>query len=101
MGVTDLGGYPGMVFVYEQDSENAYWMRNTPTALSIAWIRRDGTVVSTADMAPCGDSADCPSYPSGGSYRYAIEVPQGQLATLGIGPGSKVRLTGQCASQGD
>jgi uncharacterized membrane protein (UPF0127 family) len=101
MGVQDLQGYEGMAFVYPQDSPNSYWMRNTPMPLSIAWIRQDGTVVSTTDMAPCGDSPSCPSYPSGGPYRMAIEVPQGNLAKLGIGPGSTTRLAGQCASQGD
>jgi uncharacterized membrane protein (UPF0127 family) len=101
MGVTDLQGYAGMAFVYDQDSSNSYWMRNTPMPLSIAWIARDGSVVSTTDMAPCGDSPSCPSYPSNGTYRMAIEVPEGQLADLGIGTGARVRRAGQCASQGD
>jgi uncharacterized membrane protein (UPF0127 family) len=101
MGVQDLQGYEGMVFSYPEESGNSFWMRNTPMPLSIAWIAADGSIVSTRDMAPCGDSAACPSYPSGGTYRMAIEVPQGRLAALGIVPGSKTRLSGQCASQGD
>jgi uncharacterized membrane protein (UPF0127 family) len=98
MRVTDLKGYPGMVFRYSVDSTGGYYMRNTPMPLSIAWFASDGTFVSSADMAPCGDRSDCPISSATGPYRYALEVPQGQLATLGIGPGSKLELTGTCPS---
>jgi uncharacterized membrane protein (UPF0127 family) len=97
MGVEDLQGYPGMVFVYPEDSGNSFWMRNTPMPLSIAWVAEDGSLVSSTDMAPCGDRDDCPTYPSGGTYRMAIEVPQGQLADLGLVAGSTTRVTGGCA----
>ena len=44
-------------------------------------------------MAPCPDSEpDCPSYPPAGAYRFAIEVPQGRLADLGISADSRVTL---------
>jgi uncharacterized membrane protein (UPF0127 family) len=97
MGVTDLGGYEGMVFVYEEDVQNGFYMRNTPTPLSIAWIAADGTVVDTADMAPCGDRDDCPTYRPRGPYRYAIEVFQGRLGELGITEAATVRVGGSCA----
>jgi len=97
MEVTDLQGYDGMAFVYDQDVEGAFWMRNTPTPLSIAWVAADGRVVSIADMAPCGDTSDCPIYPPGGPYRYAIEVFQGDLPSLGIIEGATVEVGGECA----
>lgn len=97
MGVTDLQGYDGMVFGYDRDVENAFWMRNTPTPLSIAWITADGDIVSTADMEPCPDTeATCPTYPPGGRYRYAIEVFQGDLPALGITEGATVEVGGEC-----
>lgn len=102
MGVTDLQGYPGMAFVYDEDSQNSFYMRSVPMPLSIAWIDSDGELVSTTDMAPCEDREGCPTYPSGGDYRLAIEVPQGDLAQLGIITGSHTRVAGPCAgtSQG-
>jgi uncharacterized membrane protein (UPF0127 family) len=96
MRVTDLKGYPGMLFRYSEDSTGGYWMRNTPMPLSIAWFAADGTFVSSADMAPCEDRADCPIYGAAAPYRYALEVPQGDLAALRIGPGAKLELTGAC-----
>ncbi len=98
MKVTDLDGYPGMVFRYSGDSSGAFYMRNTPMPLSIAWFDGAGQFVSSTDMAPCEDRSDCPVYAATGPYRYALEVPQGQLAALGIGPGSVLELTGTCPS---
>jgi uncharacterized membrane protein (UPF0127 family) len=92
MQVTDptLGGYDGMLFRFDADTEDSFYMRNTPMPLSIAFIASDGSVVSTTDMAPCEDRDGCPLYNAAGPYRLAIEVPQGQLARLGIEPGAKV-----------
>jgi uncharacterized membrane protein (UPF0127 family) len=98
MRVTDLEGYPGMVFRYSVDSTGGYYMRNTPMPLSIAWFAADGTFVSSADMQPCGDRTDCPISSATGPYRYALEVPQGQLPALGIGPGAVLKLNGACPS---
>ncbi|HEV3225645.1 MAG TPA: DUF192 domain-containing protein [Acidimicrobiales bacterium] len=92
MQVTDpkLGGYDGMLFRYTSDVTESYWMRNTPMPLSIAFVSSGGDLVSTADMEPCADSPNCRNYPAAGPYRLAIEVPQGQLASLGIASGTKV-----------
>ena len=104
MYVTDpaLGGYDGMVFSYEQDDDGGFWMRNTRLPLSIAWVRADGTPVSTTDMTPCPDTETaCPVYPPGGAYRFAIEVPQGRLDDVGITEGSRVTLgAGRCPPSG-
>ena len=97
MGVTDLQGYSGMAFVYDTDVTNEFYMRNTPTPLSIAWIDNAGGVVSTADMAPCEDREGCPLYPPAGPYRTAIEVFQGGLDELGITEGATVSIGGACA----
>jgi uncharacterized membrane protein (UPF0127 family) len=88
-----LGGHDGMLFVFADDVSGGFWMRHTRLPLSIAYIRADGSVVSTLDMAPCPDDEErCPTYPSGGEYRYAVEVPQGELDRLGIGAGSRVTV---------
>jgi uncharacterized membrane protein (UPF0127 family) len=94
MGVTDLGGADGMVFVYEGPASGQFWMRGTPMPLSIAFFAADGSFVSATDMEPCltGPAAACPRYSAAGPYVAAIEVPQGRLAELGIGAGSRLVL---------
>jgi hypothetical protein len=55
--------------------------------------------VSSADMEACSATApDCPVYPAGGSYRFAVEVFEGDLERLGVGPGSQLALGGDCAA---
>lgn len=95
MEVTDLEGYPGMLFRFSRDSQAAFHMDNTPMPLSIAFFTADGTLVSTADMEPCLEG-NCPVYAADGPYRYAIEVPQGELDDLGIVPGATLDLVGAC-----
>jgi uncharacterized membrane protein (UPF0127 family) len=99
MEVTDLGGYTGMLFVWDEDTSSGFYMRNTPTPLSIGWFDAEGALVSTADMDPCADVAGCPTYPSGGSYRFALEVPQGSLRDVGVASGSSLAVGGPCAGR--
>ena len=97
MGVTDLGVADGMAFVYDAPSSSRFWMRGTPTPLSIAFFAADGSFVSASDMDPCltGSDAECPRYAATGPYTTAIEVPAGNLDELGIGPGSTVTLSNE------
>ena len=97
MQVTGLGGKSGMIFTYGSDTDEQFWMYQTVMPLSIAFFDSTGAFVSSADMAPCpGAPSTCPSYPAAGKYRDAIEVPQGGLAALGIGPGSALTDRGSC-----
>jgi uncharacterized membrane protein (UPF0127 family) len=96
MEVTELSGYRGMLFVWDADTGGGFWMRDTPTPLSIAWYAADGSFVSSAEMAPCEDSDLCPTYYPAGDYRFALETFQGDLATMGAGPGSKLTVGGDC-----
>lgn len=93
---TDLGGHVGMVFTFPSPVTTTFWMRSTPLPLSIAFFDADGAYVSQADMAPCGDEGDCPSYAAASPYRYALEVRQGDLDALGVGPGATLALGGPC-----
>lgn len=80
-----LGGYPGMLFLFDSDEQGGFWMKNTLLPLSIAYVASDGSIVSSTDMDPCPpDEQRCPTYSAGGPYRYAVEVPKGTLADVGL-----------------
>ncbi len=76
----------GMLFVFERDSVQSFWMKNTPTALSIAYIDSNGKIRDIFDMKPYS-LADVTSTVS---VRYALEVPQGWFSRVGIGVGDVV-----------
>lgn len=63
----------GMLFIFEADQYLSFWMKNTPTPLSIAYIDSSGVIKNIYDMTPYSLS----SVKSTGYVRYALEVPQG------------------------
>jgi uncharacterized membrane protein (UPF0127 family) len=79
MGVTDLGGLDGMLFVFQVDSDGGFWMKNTLIPLDIVFFTADGGFVDSLTMAPCTEDP-CPVYRPSGAYRYALEAPPGDLA---------------------
>jgi uncharacterized protein len=95
MGVTDLSGADGMIFRFGSPTTIEFWMRDTPTPLSIAFFAADGRFVSSADMAPCltGPDAECARYAADAPYTDALEVAKGTLPDLLIGPGATLVLT--------
>lgn len=94
MEVTDLQGYDGMLFRHDGEVESQFVMTNTVMPLSISWWAADGGFVSGTDMTPCteADPAACARYSAAAPYRWAIEVPQGALADVGIGEGSRIAV---------
>ncbi len=76
----------GMIFVFPKDRPLSFWMRNTIIPLDIAYIRSDGTIVSTYTMAPLREVG----YPSIEPARFALEVRAGQFAKWGIAAGDQV-----------
>ena len=93
---TDLGGYDGMLFKFPTDHTGEFYMLNTPLPLSIAFFDASGRFVSTVDMAPCIHMPTCPTYGAARPYRWALEVPQGALPQLAVGPGTRLVAGGPC-----
>lgn len=91
MGVTDLPSDAGMVFLFPEDRDGGFWMKNTLLPLSIAFFDADGTVGAVLDMEPC-EADPCPSYKPGVTYRGALEVNQGAFADIGLEEGWTVDL---------
>ncbi|HUF33628.1 MAG TPA: DUF192 domain-containing protein [Acidimicrobiales bacterium] len=91
----DLRGYDGMVFRFPEPSEGRFFMRNTRIPLSIAFFAPDGAFVSATDMEPCPDDVErCPTYGADAPYLHALEVAQGDLPAMGVGPGAVLSFPG-------
>ncbi|MGN0740257.1 MAG: DUF192 domain-containing protein [Treponema sp.] len=78
----------GMIFVFEYDRILSFWMKNTPVALSIAYIDKNGIIRDIFDMTPFSLA----EVQSTSSVRYALEVPKGWFQKNGITTGDKVEL---------
>lgn len=78
----------GMLFVFPFEQPLSFWMRNTITALDIAYIRGDGKIVSIHTMAPLETRV----YPSGEPALLALEVKAGLFGSLGVKVGDSVQI---------
>ena len=88
MGRKNIPEGTGMLFIFKKDEKLSFWMKNTPTALSIAFISSTGEIREIRDMTPFSLASVESSY----SVRYALEVPQGWFAKKNIKPGSTIQL---------
>ncbi|WP_231374820.1 MULTISPECIES: DUF192 domain-containing protein [unclassified Polaromonas] len=85
----DMPQHEGMLFVFEQATEQCFWMKNTLLPLTAAFVADDGTIVNTADMKPETTDSHCSAKP----VRYVLEMNKGWFAKKGIKPGSKLSGT--------
>ena len=76
MGRKDLGPRDGMIFVFDRDDHLSFWMKDTPTPLSIAFLSKEGKVLEIDDMQPFSESIIRSRF----SARYALEMRQGAFA---------------------
>jgi uncharacterized membrane protein (UPF0127 family) len=92
MDRTAMGDDHGMLFVFQDDTPRAFWMKNTKIALDMLFFDADRRLLSVQhDVPPC--TADpCPPYSSGAPARYVLELNAGQAAKLGLAPGDEMQI---------
>ncbi len=88
MNRTSLAPDDGMVFVWDGDVREGFWMKNTLIPLSVAFISGNGTIVDIEDMAPLTLTDHRPAVP----YRYAVEANQGFFSRNDIQVSCKVSI---------
>lgn len=82
----DMPQTEGMLFVFEQASQQCFWMKNTVLPLTAAFVADDGTIVNLADMKPQTTDSHCSKQP----VRYVLEMNQGWFGKKGIKAGFKL-----------
>jgi uncharacterized protein len=85
-----LGENRGMLFVYEEEDERSFYMKNTSIPLSIAFMDAEGNIVDIQQMKPFDDEP--PSYVSAEPAQYALEVNRGFFRERGVEVGDTVEL---------
>lgn len=63
----------GMLFVFEKDMAQSFWMKNTLIPLDMVFIRSDGLVVDVLHAEPCV-SEPCDHHNSKEPAKYVLEV---------------------------
>ena len=82
----DMPAQEGMLFVFEQATQQCFWMKNTLIPLTAAFVLDDGTIANLADMKPQTTEPHCSVKP----VRFVLEMNQGWFAKRGIKAGGKI-----------
>ncbi len=83
----------GMLFVYNQPTQNYFWMRDMKFALDFIWIRQGQVIQLDQNIPPPANLTDqpvkiyCQNY-----YDMVLEVPAGWVASQQIKVGDQVEL---------
>ena len=81
----------GMLFIYPQEQDLTFWMKNTLIPLDIIFFDTEGNFVSTSTMVPCTQDP-CTLYDSMDPALYALEVNKGFVESYNIDSTWKLRL---------
>jgi len=87
----ELADDRGMIFIFPVESQQSFWMKNTPIALDMIFINRDrkivGIVEQTTPFSLESRSVPAPS-------QYVLEIRGGLAKRYGIQSGDSVRFDG-------
>ena len=81
-----MGPNQGMLFAFEQPSQQCFWMKNTLLPLAVAFVGDDGAIVNIDTMKPQTLDSHCSSAP----VRFVLEMNDGWFAKRGIEAGQKL-----------
>lgn len=88
MGSPPLPDTDGMLFVMARKPECIFWMKDTPSPLSIAFIGSDGRIFDILDMEPYSLDIRGPGRPCA----YALEVAKGWFVRNDVRVGDRVEF---------
>jgi uncharacterized membrane protein (UPF0127 family) len=83
-----LGDGEGMIFLFREEGDHQFWMKNTLIPLDMIFVDGGGRVVGVVERAQPGSLEPR----SGGRSRSVLEVRGGWAAERGVRPGDRVTI---------
>ena len=82
----------GMIFVFGQEADHHFWMKNTMIPLDMIWMDASGKVIFVSANTPPCKADPCPTYGPDAPARQVLEIAGGMAAKENIAVGSTLRL---------
>ncbi|HLD57827.1 MAG TPA: DUF192 domain-containing protein [archaeon] len=92
MNRTSLSDKSGMLFIFDQEGIQGFWMKSTLIPLDMIFISTDQKIVNIQSQAQPCKVLDCQTYSSIKPAKYVVEINGGLADKLGIVEGQKVKL---------
>jgi uncharacterized membrane protein (UPF0127 family) len=69
----------GMLFIFEDESQHSFWMKNMLISIDILWLNKHKQIVHIEEhVSPCKEDP-CPSYASKIPAMYVLELKAGSV----------------------
>lgn len=85
----------GMIFVFPNERERGFWMKNTRIPLDILFLDSSGKIVSIHQMIPYDERLTPSDFPA----RYAIELNKGAAESAGVKVGDRITIPPEAKSK--
>jgi uncharacterized membrane protein (UPF0127 family) len=86
----------GMIFVFNLELPQIFWMKNTLIPLDMIFLDHNGTIINIANAVPQPNVPDSQLtlYRSNGYSKYVIELNAGDANKLSLKSGDTIDLSG-------
>jgi hypothetical protein len=82
----------GVLFVFPEEGEYSFWMKNTSIPLDIIWIDQNGEVVFISENTqPCQENT-CPVISTDKKAKYVLEINAGVSKGISLKVGDKLEI---------
>lgn len=82
----------GMLFVFKEEGEHPFWMKDTLIPLDIIWINQNKEVVFMSENTqPCSEN-HCASINPDKKAQYVLELKGGRVRDIGLKIGDKMDI---------
>ncbi|MFC1699260.1 DUF192 domain-containing protein [Candidatus Omnitrophota bacterium] len=82
----------GMLFIYPEQGNYSFWMKNTLIPLDMIWINKDQAVVFIGqDIQPCR-AEPCPKISPDCPAKYVLELNSGTVDKIGLKIGDQLEF---------
>ena len=88
---TRMGDDHGMIFLFEEKSDHAFWMHNTCIPLDMLYLDDDGLIVGIEENTP---TISDDTFEVGCESKYVLELNAGWTRAHGVFAGQKVKIEG-------
>ena len=95
MGRASISKNSGMLFVFPDEKQRNFWMKNTLIPLEVLFISSKGAINEIISLMPClPKTSNCPVYESINPARFVLEVNAGFTERAKIVEGDILEISG-------
>ncbi|MFC2163467.1 DUF192 domain-containing protein [Acidobacteriota bacterium] len=76
----------GMLFVFEKEGRQSFWMKNMVISIDILWLNKEKQIVHIEERVPPCKEDPCPSYASKIPAMYVLELKAGSVQENNLKP---------------